>query len=213
MKSISNLVLLLLLFIGLQATAQRAKYSKQEFGTAITLGFGKPNEAYDNTLALGLQGDYQYNLAKWFSLRANLGYVYTLPSKRDMYDENGQAVGQINNTSNMLYAGLSPLLYGRFRKVNLFIGATATAGHAWLVTKFDTSNPPDNAVWAKPAFGFSPLLGCIFKTNPSSKKTGELEILLTQFRLNNDETYSILNTTSVVEYRVFAVQIAYRFLL
>jgi hypothetical protein len=129
-----------------------------------------------------------------------------------MFDANGQNIGQTLSTSNMLYAGITPLIYGRLKKANLFFGATAAAGQAWLVTKFDTPNPPENIVWTKPAWGVSPVLGCSFKINSSAKKSGELEFLITQFRFNNDETYSILNTTPIVAYRVLALQVSYRFL-
>ncbi len=212
MKYLFRLMLFCFLTTSVSALAQRVSYSKQEFGAGLTIGYGKPSKMYDNTLAIGIQGDYQFNLAKWFSLRANLGYLYTLPNKRDMLDGNGQTVGQVVSTSNMLHVGLSPLFYGRFKKANIFVGFTAAAGHAWLVTKFDTDNPPENVVWAKPAWGVSPILGCSFNVNKSPKTTGELEFLLTQFRFNNDETYSASNAQPIIEYRLFGLQVAYRFL-
>jgi hypothetical protein len=206
------LSLIVILSCSLSSTAQLKRYHQQEAGGGISLGYGKPNEFSDNTMVLGLQGIYQYNLAKWFSIRGSLGYAYTLPSKRALNDENGQSVGEINNTSNMLYLGVSPLIYARFRKANVFIGATASVGHAWLVTKYDTPEPLENEVIKKPALGIWPVLGCSFKMSQTPKTATELEFLLTQMRMNNDDSFYVSNPIPVIAYRTVALQISYKFL-
>lgn len=201
-----------LAFLTLDVSAQRVRYRKQEFGGSVTIGFGKPNETFDNTLAMGLQGNYQYNLAQWFSVRGSLGYLYTLPSSRDLLNENGQAVGEINNTSNLVHLGISPMIYGRFRKVNVFVGATASVGQVWLVTKFDTTNPPENEVVRKPALGIWPVLGCSFKISQTPKTATEVEFLLTQVRMNNEDSFYVTNPTPIIAYRAVSLQFSYKLL-
>ena len=211
---INNTVILclVLLLLSVQSIAQKVRFAQQEYGAGITVGYGKPNSFADNTIALGLQGSYQYNLAWWFSLKGSLGYLYTLPSKRDMLNENGETIGDVANTCNVLYLGVSPLLYGRFRKASVFVGATASIGQAWLVTKFNTQNPPENTVITKPTFGIWPQLGVSFKLKDSPKTSSNLEFVLTQIRFNNQDTFTLSNTAPVLEYRVFALQINYKYL-
>lgn len=218
-KLVSSFILIFL------CTAMQAqKYSTQSLGGGLLLGAGNFNNAFPITFGYGLKVDYQRNLAPWFSLRAELAYATNQKATEYRTTDLPGEFSEFTSKPSALSFGITPLLFGRYQYVNIFVGASIGVASVWnkqdLTSAFyDENNELVNNYQVYPtftdvAFGINPTLGVNIPIGGRRRDKGELEFALTMNRwVERFYLFEDKPSYRPLDYRFYHLQLTYRFIL
>lgn len=215
---------LTLIFVLFHFLSSAQQYSKHSIGSGLLLGAGNFNSIFPLTFGYGLKADYQRNLAPWFSLRAELAYATNQKATEYRTTDLPGEFSEFTSKPSALSFGITPLLFGRYQYVNIFVGASIGVASVWnkqdLTSAFyDENNELVNNYQVYPtftdvAFGINPTLGVNIPIGGIRRDKGELEFALTMNRWI-DKFYLFEEKPSYrpLDYRFYHLQLTYRFIL
>jgi hypothetical protein len=196
---------------------------KNTIGAGGIIGTGRVNETFPYTFGYGLKLDYQLNINRWFSLRTDLGYTTNLTSTDYFNNALGEPT-EYSSKPSALSLSVAPILYGRFSKINTFVGISFGVAQVWsefnYSTKtFDSNNNPIIKSTELPnlnefAIGFTPTIGIGIPISKKRKQIGEIECAISR-PLWVEKLYLFQDKPEnrYLAYTMYNLQITYRLYL